>query len=100
MLSDLTGHVVIRKGMAELTQVAFTFPGASATIAGHYDLLAKQVNLKGTLRTQGALSDTTSGFKSVILKVATPFFKKKHTTVFPFTITGPTSAPKVGLDWH
>jgi hypothetical protein len=97
VLSGLAGHVEIRDGSARLQNVSFDFPGASAQMEGTYNLLAKTVNIRGTLRTNGKLADTTSGFKAMMLKAVTPFLKRQHKTVAPFTITGSTSNPTIGL---
>ena len=98
VLSNLTGHVAIRDGSAELHNLSFDFPGATAQMEGTYNLLAKKVNIRGTLQTRGKLSDAGSGFKAVILKAVTPFLKKQHTTVAPFSITGTASNPSIDLD--
>jgi len=97
VLSGLAGHVEIRDGSAHLQNVSFDFPGSSAQMEGTYNLLAKTVNIHGTLRTNGKLADTTFGFKAMILKAVTPFLKRQHTTVAPFTITGSTANPSIGL---
>ena len=99
MLSNLRGHVAFRNGIATFSGVSFTVPGASAALRGTYNLLSQRVDLHGVLRTQGKLSDTTSGFKALILKVITPFFKKKHDIkVVPFKITGTFADASVSLD--
>ncbi|MDP9170308.1 MAG: AsmA-like C-terminal region-containing protein [Acidobacteriota bacterium] len=98
VLSNLKGHVVIRDGVASLQKVSFEFPGAFAEMEGIYNLIPKTVDIHGTLRTDGSLSDASSGLKAVMLKVATPFFKKSHTTVVPFSMTGRASSPSIGLD--
>ena len=49
--------------------------------------------------TEGRLSDTTSGFKAVVVKLITPFFKKKHDVkIVPFKITGTFDNASVSLD--
>jgi hypothetical protein len=74
-------------------------PGASATLHGTYSLLSHQVDLHGVLNTKGSISDTTSGFKAVIAKLITPFFKKKHDVkIIPFKITGTFANASVSLD--
>jgi hypothetical protein len=84
--------------MVQLTNISFTEPGTLAEVAGTYDLINKNVNLKGVLHTKGKLADTTSGFKSVVLKAVGPFIKKKSITVVPFTVTGTSSDPSFALD--
>ncbi len=98
VLSDLKGHVTAKAGIAQLSSVSFTEPGTLAEVAGTYNLLNKTVNLKGVLHTNGKLADTTSGFKSVVLKALSPFIKKKSLTVVPFTVTGTSSDPSFSLD--
>jgi AsmA-like C-terminal region len=98
VLSNLKGHVSVNGGIAKLSKISFTEPGTMAEIEGTYNLIDHRVNLRGVLHTNGKLADTTSGFKSVVLKALTPFFKKKSVTVVPFAITGTSSDPSFALD--
>jgi hypothetical protein len=97
-LSNLKGHVSVKKGIATLSNVSFSAPGTEAQIRGTYNLLDNSVNLQGVLHTNGKLSDTTSGVKAVVLKAVGPFLKKKTVTVVPFTITGTSAKPSFSLD--
>jgi len=102
VLSDLKGHVSAQNGVATLTNVSFSFPGALAHVHGTFNLISEQLDLHGVLETNGKLSDTTSGFKSVMLKVINPFLKKKEGTkikLVPFKITGTSSQPAVALEF-
>jgi AsmA-like C-terminal region len=98
VLSNLKGHVELKDGIATLSNISFTEPGTLAEIAGTYNLIDKSLNLRGVLHTNGKLSDTTSGFKAVLLKAVGPFLKKKIMTIVPFTITGTSSQPAFALD--
>jgi hypothetical protein len=98
VLSNLRGHVSANGGIAKLSKISFTEPGTLAEIEGTYNLVDKKVNLRGVLHTSGKLADTTSGFKSVLLKALGPFIKKKSITVVPFVITGTSSDPSFALD--
>jgi hypothetical protein len=99
ILSELKGHAVVRNGIADLTNVSFHVAGALAALSGTYNLLNEQIDLHGTLTTNGKLSDTTSGFKSLMLKAINPFFKKKAgVKIIPFKITGTYGHPDVALD--
>ena len=99
VLSDLKGHAVVRNGIANLSNVSFRVAGALAVLSGTYNLINQQINLHGTLETNGKLSDATTGFKSLALKVITPFFKKKSgVRMVPFKITGTYGNPNVALD--
>jgi len=98
VLSNLTGHISANGGIANLSKISFTEPGTLAEIEGTYNLVDKKLNLRGVLHTSGKLADTTSGFKSVVLKALGPFIKKKSITVVPFVITGTSSDPSFALD--
>lgn len=100
VLSNLRGHIELRNGVANFTRLTFDVPGASAKLQGTYRLSDRRVDLHGVMYTTGKISDTTtSGFKALILKAITPFFKKKQSTrIVPFKITGAWGNSKVGLD--
>ncbi len=79
VLSNLKGHVVLSNAVAHLTDVSFEVPGALAKLSGSYKLPSEQVDLNGYMRLDSELSKTTTGVKSVLLKVVGPFMKKgKH----------------------
>jgi hypothetical protein len=98
VLSNLKGHIAANGGIAKLSKISFTEPGTQAEIEGTYNLVDKNLNLRGVLTTDGKLADTTSGFKSVVLKGLGPFITKKSVTVVPFAITGTSSKPSFALD--
>ncbi len=99
VLSDLKGHGSAVNGTATLSNITFTIPGAKAWMHGTYGLIDYKVDLHGTLRTTGDPSHATTGFKSVMVKVITPFFKKKRAAkLVPFKITGSYSNVKLSLD--
>jgi hypothetical protein len=98
VLSNLKGHMSASGGVARLSNVSFSEPGTLAEIGGTYNLLDKKVDMRGVLHTSGKLADTTAGFKAVVLKALGPFLKKKSMTVVPFSITGTSDEPSVGLD--
>jgi hypothetical protein len=99
VLSQLSGQVAVKNGVATLSNVSFSAPGTRAQIQGTYNLLDRKVDLHGILYTDGKLSDTTSGFKALVLKAVSPFLKQKSVTVLPFAITGTSPHPSFGLDF-
>jgi hypothetical protein len=99
VLSNLKGHISVKNGIATLSNVSFSAPGTLAQIRGTYNLLDKTMNLQGLLHTNGKLSDTTSGFKALVLKAVGPFLKKRAVTVVPFTLTGTSTQPIFTLDF-
>lgn len=96
--SDIKGHVSTQNGIATLSGVSFTIPGARARVSGTFNLIDKTVHLEGTLRTTGKISDTTSGLKAGLLKVISPFLKEHSVTVVPFKITGTAQHSVFALD--
>lgn len=99
VLSDLTGHVVLKNGTATFSDLAFTVPGASARMNGTYNLIREIIDLHGTLTTNSEVSKTTHGIKAVMLKALDPFFKHKAAGYeAPVKITGTYDHPSFGLD--
>ncbi len=99
VLSNLRGQISVKNGVATLSNISFSAPGTLAQLQGTYNLLDRKIDLHGVLHTNGKLSDTTSGFKALVLKAVGPFLKKKSVTVVPFTITGTSSNPSFALDF-
>lgn len=99
VISDLKGKASAAGGLAHLSHVEFRIPGAHAWINGTYSLLNYRTNLSGVLITQGDVADTQTGFKSILLKALTPFFKHRHhAKIVPFKIAGPYGHTQVSLD--
>lgn len=88
-LADLKGHVELKNGVARFSRLSFSVPGATANMAGTYNLVDKRVDLHGKMSMQASLSQATTGVKSFFLKILDPFFKKKHAgAVIPVAMTG------------
>ena len=99
VLSEFRGQVSVKNGVATLSHVSFSAPGTRAQLQGTYNLVDRKVDLHGILYTNGKLSDTTAGFKALVLKAVGPFLKQKSVTVVPFSITGPSVSPSFALDF-
>jgi hypothetical protein len=64
-------------------------PGATVNVGGTFNLYDGTVQMAGNLRMQSDISHVTTGFKSVLLKPLSPFFKKDNAgAVIPIAITG------------
>jgi hypothetical protein len=99
VVSDLKGHAVAVNGVARLSHLSFTVPGATATLDGTYNLMNYAVDLHGTLVTTGQPGDATTGFKSFLVKAISPLFKKRHSEkIVPFKLTGKYGNINCGLD--
>jgi len=97
--SRMRSHVVVKGGVARIEHLMLEAPETVARIDGTFNLLSKEVDLKGTLKTDGKLSDTQNGVKAFAVKLITPFLKKQHTTLVPFEIKGPAGHLSTRLDW-
>ena len=99
VVSNLSGHVDLRHAVANLSDISFEVPGASATMHGTFNLENHKVDLHGTLKTEAEFSHMTTGFKSVLLKPFNVFFKKKHAgAVVPAHLIGTYEHPETGVD--
>lgn len=98
VLSQLRGHVNLKGGVAHIRNLTLHAPETYARMDGTLNLITQDVNLAGTLQTEGKLSDTQNGFKSFAAKMITPFLKKHNTTVAPFEIKGKYGSVSTRLD--
>ena len=97
--SAMKGNFRVENGILTLTGLNYEVPGAHVQIAGTYALEPETLDLSGTVKIQAKLSQTTTGFKSFLLKFADPIFSKGGKgTVLPIKITGSVQDPHYGLD--
>lgn len=101
VLSQLLGEVSLKDGLASLSGISFHVPGATGTGGGTYNLLTKQVALKGTVSLSADASEAASGFKSVLLKPFDGLFRrnKEKGATLPVSIVGlyPRPEYRIGL---
>ena len=99
--SDFRGHFRLKDGVANFSRLSFAIPGALVNLDGDYGLKSGELNFHGTLRMQAKVSQTVTGFKSILLKVADPFFKKDGAgAVVPIRITGTQDHPSFGVEFN
>ena len=98
--SDFQGRFKLGAGRLLLPDVSFDVPGARVELAGNYALKPETLDFKGQLLLDAKISQTTTGWKSLLLKVVDPLFKQKDGTgsAIPIKISGSRSAPDFGLD--
>jgi hypothetical protein len=97
---NLNGRFLLNHSAAYFPAVSFTIPGAKLDLDGAYDLYSERLDFSGDLRLDAKLSQTVTGFKSLLLKPVDPFFRKQGKTVLPVRITGLRSDPKFQLQLH
>ena len=100
--SDFQGRFKLAGGRLMLPSVSFNVPGARVELAGHYALKPETLDFKGQLLLDARISQTMTGWKSVLLKPFDPLFKQKDGSgsAIPIRIGGSRSAPDFGLDIH
>jgi len=100
--SDFQGRFKLGSARLLLPDVSFDVPGARVELAGHYALKAETLDFKGQLLLDAKISQTVTGWRSLLLKVVDPLFKQKDGSgsAIPIKIGGSRSAPDFGLDMH
>jgi AsmA-like C-terminal region len=99
--SDLQGTFKLEQGILSFSDLQFIIPGTHADLTGQYSLNGKTFDFRGNLELKAKLSQMTTGWKSLLLKPADPFFQKHGAgTEVPFRITGTRDQPHFGLDYH
>jgi hypothetical protein len=96
--STFAGHFVLKDGTLALPAVSFDVPGAVVELTGRYALGRETLAFAGELSMDAKLSQTTSGFKSFLLRAVDPLFRRGGRTVVPIRITGTRDQPSFGLD--
>jgi hypothetical protein len=99
VLTDFKGQLRLADGISTFTELSFGVPGASARLHGTYNIIDHRIDLQGQMQVDTQISKTTTGVKSLLLKVMDPFFKKRRRgEVVPVHIGGTYEHPQYGLD--
>ncbi len=98
--SRMRGTFSLQEGVIQFSNLAYVLPGAQVNLDGIYSLDGQQFDFHGKVHTKVPLSQLVdSPWLSILLKVASPFFKGKNGGAeIPVHISGTKSAPKFGLD--
>ncbi len=94
VVSHASGHVDLKNGIATITNLSFSVPGADALVQGTFNVLNEKIDLHGTMKMEAKFSQSTSGIKSLFAKVLDPFFNKKRGSVVPVVVNGTPSGLK------
>ena len=100
VISGLKGHVVLKDGVATLTNISFSVPGAVAYMHGTFNLLNERIDFHGVLKTDAEFSKVGGGgIKSIFLKPFDAIFKKDPKGAeIPVKLTGTYAHPQPGLE--
>lgn len=97
--SDFRGQFVLGGGRLDLKDLMFAVPGAQVRLAGSYSLNRETLAFKGNLLLDAKISQTVTGWKSWLLKIADPLFRRDGGgSRIPIKIEGNRNDPKFGLD--
>jgi hypothetical protein len=101
VLSDFQGRFTLANGGLELPELEFAVPGAKVQLVGQYALRPQTLDFRGTMFMDAKISETQSGFKSLLLKVVDPIFKREGGgSAVPFRIGGTRRTPAFRLDYR
>jgi hypothetical protein len=96
--SDFAGKFTLGSGRLTLSSLTFDVPGAVVSLNGSYRLRQETLAFAGELYMDAKISQTMTGFKSLLLKVADPLFRHNGRTRVPLKISGTRNDPEFGLD--
>ena len=96
--SDFHGEFRLAGSQLTLPVVTFDIPGAVVELAGRYGLRRETIAFDGALYMDAKISQTMTGFRSLLLKLVDPLFRKNGRTVVPLKIGGTRNDPQFGLD--
>jgi hypothetical protein len=99
VLADFGGNFALHSGRLDLPKFQFAVEGAKVALGGNYRLPTQALDFEGSLILDAPLSKTTTGFKSLLLKVVDPLFRKDGAgAVLPIVVSGTVDQPSFGLD--
>ncbi len=96
--SDFSGQFALGGGVLTLDRLTFNIPGAVVELKGQYALERETLAFLGNLFMDAKVSEATTGWKSVLLKMVDPLFRKDGRTVIPLKINGTRDHPQFGMD--
>ena len=100
VVSNLRGRFKLSNATLTFSELTFSVPGSVVQLSGIYDLHSQAMNFRGDLLTDASLGDMTSGVKSLVARLAQPFFRRKGGgSRLPIRISGTRSKPEFGLDF-
>lgn len=99
VVSNLSGRFVMKDGRIRLRNLTFEVPGSAVQLAGSFDLSSEQLDFSGHLLLDASLSEMVSGYKSILVRLAQPFFRRPGGgTKIPIRVSGTPDKPAFGVD--
>jgi hypothetical protein len=99
VVSNLRGRFALRNARLSFSELTFAVPGSIVQLTGSYHLRSEAIDFTGDLLTDATLADMTSGLKSIVARLAQPFFRRPGGgSRLPIRISGTRAQPEFGLD--
>jgi hypothetical protein len=98
VVSNFSGRFAMADGQLALSTLTFDVPGAIVELSGQYSLTREALAFNGSLFMGAKVSQTMTGWKSLMLKVVDPLFRKDGRTVIPIKIGGTRNEPSFAMD--
>ena len=99
VLSGFAGRYTLHDGQLKISRLQFGVHGADVVLEGSYGLRGERLDFTGELKLDATVSQTTTGFRSFLLRAVDPFFKKRGAgTVLPIRISGSVGQPEFKLN--
>ncbi|GMV23437.1 MAG: hypothetical protein AMXMBFR57_33860 [Acidimicrobiia bacterium] len=96
---NVDGTFSLAESVVRFTELTFTAPGATVSLAGTYGVAGGELDLKGEARMDASLGNLADGIKGFLLTLVSPLFKKDGAgAVVPITVKGTHDEPDVGVD--
>ena len=96
--SNFDGRFMLGDSRLALPSVSFDVPGALVELHGQYGMKREDIAFRGNLYMDAKISQTVTGFKSLVLKAVDPWFRRNGKTMVPLSISGSRADPKFGVD--
>ncbi|UCF38282.1 MAG: hypothetical protein JSU96_05375 [Acidobacteriota bacterium] len=98
--SDLTGDFRMENSEIHFSRLQFGVPGMKVSLTGSYGLQSNQMDFRGRVSLEKAVSEMTSGGLSNLLKILDPLLRGEDGgTSVPIRIRGDRSSPSVSIDF-
>jgi hypothetical protein len=98
--AEVKGSFTLADSSMDFPALQFSVPGALIEMAGVYTLDGSRFDFHGKAKLNAHPSQMVTGWKSLLLKAADPFFAKEgYGTVIPIQVSGTKSDPHFGLDF-
>jgi hypothetical protein len=95
--ADFDGEFRMSNATISFPRVEFSIPGAQVRLSGAYALRREEIDFEGHLLMDAKLSETVTGFKSLLLRLADPLFRRGGRSRIPIRIGGTIKEPHSGL---